>query len=582
MSRPRTRPVGTRFTPDLDELDPRDVPTVIALPDYYQADAGTVLEVPVTRGLLANDFSDINAAAVLTSTVTQSLVVPTVRYFDYALPTANLLLNPLPANTLTVNPDGSFRLVIPSDVPTNAQGLVFTYVAANALNPTEPTAASAVVVYIGRPTLDRIAVGSGAGSEPLVNVYEAGTGVLVRSFFAYERSFTGGVRVAVADLNADGVPDVITAPGEGGGDRIKVFDGRTDRVLFDSFVFDPIARAFLNVNSTFTGGAFVAAGDVNGDGFDDVIVGAGVGGGPRVIVLNGQGFLAGVPQFNNAFNPGPTQIFFQQNNFDILMDFFAYEPEFRGGVKVAAGDVAGVGRDFIITAPGFGGGPVVKTFDFNRVVGPPSIVGANNIGNNVALRQPTFQYGINVDGSAEPNLSFLAGSGERREGAYIAAGDVLGDGRAEIIAGESAGPAVVSIFDGVTGGLVFQYGVPYQQTPTGNLGTAANGLLGGTLPPTGLLLGIARPNTLLPSGSTGITVDGSQVPQPNGNLDVATFATGGITVATIDWDGDGKADIVTGAGPGNSPRVRVARADGTPFTDFLAFPANVLTGVFVG
>jgi hypothetical protein len=574
-------PFRTRFAPDLTELDERDVPAVIALPDYYKAVAGQVLEVPASRGLLANDFSNLSAEAVLTARLDTVLDTPAVSYFDFEGPVARILANPLPANTLTVNPDGSFRLVVPSNVPTNAQGLIFTYTAANALNPLEPTASAQVLVYLGRPTAPRFAVAPQAGAEPRVNIYEAGSGTLIRSFLAYEPEFTGGVRVALADLNADGVPDVITAPAEGGADRIKVFDGRTDRVLFDAFVFTPLAQQFTN--EFFTGGAFIAAGDVNGDGFDDIIVGAGVGGGPRVIVINGQGFLSNQPTDNNAFGTivGPNQ-FNIITTFDVLMDFFAYEPTYRGGVKVAAGDIAGVGRDFIITAPGFGGGPVVKTFDFDKVVGPPSIVVAVNPGNNIQTRQPTFQYGINANGSAEPNISFLAGDANRRDGVNIAAGDVNGDGKAEIITGTSIGPAVVSIFVGTTGGLINQFGIPYQQTPTGDTGIGANGLLGNVLPPSGLLLGIQRPNTLVPSQDNGIRVDGALIPSPNGNLDINSFALGGVTVGAIDFTGDGRAEILAGVGPGNSPRVRIARPDGSAIQDFLAFPANVLTGVFVG
>jgi hypothetical protein len=86
------------------------------------------------------------------------------------------------------------------------------------------------------------------------------------------------VRVAVADVNGDGMPDVITAPGPGGGPDIRVFDGRTGALIQEFMAYDP----------NFTGGVYVAAGDVNGDGKADIITGADAGGGPHVKVFSGQ------------------------------------------------------------------------------------------------------------------------------------------------------------------------------------------------------------------------------------------------------------------------------------------------------
>ncbi|MCU0705656.1 MAG: hypothetical protein MUF18_16910 [Fimbriiglobus sp.] len=59
----------------------------------------------------------------------------------------------------------------------------------------------------------------------------------------------------------------------------------------------------------FLGGVKVATADVTGDGVDDLITGAGPGGGPRVRVL-------------------------RSNGLSVVDDFFADAPEFPGGVSL--------------------------------------------------------------------------------------------------------------------------------------------------------------------------------------------------------------------------------------------------------
>lgn len=100
---------------------------------------------------------------------------------------------------------------------------------------------------------------------------------MIRSFFAFDPSFTGGVEIAAVDVNGDGVSEVIAAAGAGGGPQIAVFDGVTGNLIESFFAFDP----------DFRGGVRVATGDVTGDGVSDIVIGAGPSGGPRVLVFDG-------------------------------------------------------------------------------------------------------------------------------------------------------------------------------------------------------------------------------------------------------------------------------------------------------
>jgi hypothetical protein len=90
----------------------------------------------------------------------------------------------------------------------------------------------------------------------------------------------------------------------------------------------------------FNVGAFVAAGDVNGDTFVDLITGASVGN-PDVRVYNGQAFANGTFDNNNP-------------NASLLTQFFAYQTQFNIGAAVGTGDVNGDGTDEIITGASSG------------------------------------------------------------------------------------------------------------------------------------------------------------------------------------------------------------------------------------
>jgi len=173
-----------------------------------------------------------------------------------------------------------------------------------------------------------IIVGTDSGAPPIVRIFDGAQGNLIRSFFAYSHLFTGGVRVAAGDVNGDGVADIITGAGPGGAPHVKVFDGTNGSLLQSFFAYAP----------GFTGGVYVAAGDVNGDGFADIITGPGSGGGPQVKVFDGV-------------------------TLGTLKSFFAYDPTFQGGVRVAAGDVNGDGLADIVTGAGPGAGPHVKVFE---------------------------------------------------------------------------------------------------------------------------------------------------------------------------------------------------------------------------
>lgn len=177
--------------------------------------------------------------------------------------------------------------------------------------PTPPDVGGAATVP---PTVTLRAAAAGQGGQGAVIAF--GADRTTRLSFQAFPGYTGAVDVATADVNGDGVSDVIVGTVTGA-DHVKVFDGATGALL----------RSFLAYGG-FTGGVSVGAADVNADGRADVVVGTRTGS-SHVKVFSGT---------DNA----------------LLRSFFAYDG-FTGGITVA-----GFGADVVT---GAASGPThVKVF----------------------------------------------------------------------------------------------------------------------------------------------------------------------------------------------------------------------------
>ena len=276
--------------------------------------------------------------------------------------------------------------------------------------------------------VDITVVGAGPGAGPHVKVFDSNTRELKFSFSPYQGRFRGGVHVATGDVNGDGIPDIITAPGAGdagAGPHVKVFDGATGLPL-------PTHRETYGFERTFLGGVYVAAGDVNGDGFAEIIASR-ASGKPEVRVFDG---VSG----------------------NLLSSFFAYAPSFAGGVRVAAGDVNGDGFSEIITSPGAGrSGGHVKVFDGTSNTLLSSFLAYPGLPrrrfrcvrrcqwrrprrhhHRRRPRRPAPRQGVQRRHEPAPR-QLLRLRPDFGGGVRVAAGDVNGDGRDDIITGSRHG-----------------------------------------------------------------------------------------------------------------------------------------------
>jgi len=168
--------------------------------------------------------------------------------------------------------------------------------------------------------------GAGATGGPHVRVFDS-SGFSVSGFFAYNEKFLGGVNVAAGDVDGDGKDEIITGAGATGGPHVRVFD-QNGNLKFHFFAF----------NKSFLGGVNVAAGDVDGDGKDEIIVSVASGASSYVRVFSSEFLL-------------------------LRYQFLTYSKDFYNGVKIAAADFDGNQQVEIVTAPGSTIEPQVEVFD---------------------------------------------------------------------------------------------------------------------------------------------------------------------------------------------------------------------------
>jgi len=171
---------------------------------------------------------------------------------------------------------------------------------------------STAVVDLDNNGKYEIITGAGKGGGPQIQIM-SDAGTLVGTFFAYAKTFRGGVNVAGGNIGGDAKQEIVIGPGAGMEPEVRIY-GSDGKLFFK----------FLAYDQKFRGGVNVAVGDVNGDGQNEIITGAGAGGGPEVRVFDIYGKL--------------------------LKKFMAYDKTVKTGVKVIAEDINNDGVDEILAS----------------------------------------------------------------------------------------------------------------------------------------------------------------------------------------------------------------------------------------
>ena len=223
-------------------------------------------------------------------------------------------------------------------------------------------------------SLDEIAAGQGEGGKSWVKFFEV-NGSLISTFKAFGVANTNGeLHLTIGNFDADTSDNEIAiAQGEGGQSWVKVFkaDGTFIRAL----------KAFGGANAK--GEVHLATGDLNKDGFDEIITGTGESSISMVKIFHyWGGLIRNFKAFDSIDNPG-------------------------GEVRLAVGNFDADPAVEIAAATGYNGGNLVRLFDKD----------GTSIGEFTA-----FGFGVNPNGDVQ-----------------ITAADIDNDGVWEIICGHGEG-----------------------------------------------------------------------------------------------------------------------------------------------
>jgi serralysin len=258
---------------------------------------------------------------------------------------------------------------------------------------------------------------------------------------------------------------------------------------------------FLAYAKSFRGGLSVAGGDINGDGLGEIVVGTGVGSGPQVSMFSRTGRS--------------------------VTRFFPFSSRLRTGVNVAIGDVDGDGNADLITVPAGNYPPLVRIFRFD---------------------QKRKQFVRMADISAQ--------GGRFRGGVNIEVGDLDRNGLSDIV----VSPAARGLGSTVE---VYEYNVTSGRfARVTSFSAYAKGFQSGITTAIGDVDGDGN-NELITSPAPGATdvrvfsYRNHRAVKMGSFLAGATSFRGGVDLASLDVNRDGRDDIVTVSYSNGLPGIRV-------------------------
>lgn len=167
-----------------------------------------------------------------------------------------------------------------------------------------------------------------AGKEPNIKIFNGfGRPIFNLGFYPYGEDFQSAVSVATFDINGDGNLEIITGTGPAVKPEVKVFNRYGQNLDIDFFPQNFSENAGINVSGI----------DLGGDGIGEILISSKKGYQPLVAIYRTDGSL--------------------------IREFLAYEEKFQGGVDITNYDINNDNKDEILVSAGFGGGPHVRVIN---------------------------------------------------------------------------------------------------------------------------------------------------------------------------------------------------------------------------
>ncbi|HEY1188484.1 MAG TPA: FG-GAP-like repeat-containing protein [Gemmata sp.] len=205
---------------------------------------------------------------------------------------------------------------------------------------------------INRDGADDLVISADAGAGPHIQTFRIVSGnlVLQSSFFAFDNpAYRGGARVSAGDLNRDGFADVVVTTGGQAEGRVAIYSGADLRN-------GTATRLFPDFNP-FAGlwaGLNAAVGDMNGDGFAELAVTPDRGGPAHVKIWSGATLSA---------NPGVLA-----SNLPLTASFYGLPPTDLNGARLALRDTNSDGRAELFVASGNPRNSIARSYTYEMAL----------------------------------------------------------------------------------------------------------------------------------------------------------------------------------------------------------------------